>query len=297
VAVAIPLEVSDITVPWLADVLGWPVSGIEVLDAQSGTTGRARVGLVRDDGELPPSVFVKLAPVASNASGATFPGQRDPGLLAFVGNAVDSFATLHAAFWQSERFAATGDLAWVADRSAEYGSSADLIGFAVDQLGNQLPEASRELADVYVVRAERVPGLLARGPRSLVHGDAHLGNMFSDGATPGFLDWALVGFAPGLRDVAYFLGGSVPTELRREHERRLIERYCLRLEENSITLDLDDAWDQYRIQLLTAWMAAVFTAGMGSKLQSIEVGRSSTLRADAAIRDHDVAALLRDRLP
>ena len=146
-----------------------------------------------------------------------------------------------------------------------------------------------------VTRAERIPDLLSRGPRTLVHGDAHLGNMFTDADNPGFLDWALIGFAPGLRDVAYFLGGSVPTDLRRGQERRLVERYCQRLAESDIALDVDDAWDQYRLQLLTAWIAAVFTAGMGSKLQTLEVGTSSTMRADAAIADHGVVDLLRSR--
>jgi len=343
VPVPISVEVGDITAPWLGSVLGGRIDAIELLDTHSGTTGRVRVGLLHDDRRLPPSVFVKLAPFASEqrafvaqtgmgvgearfyaeiaadvpvrhprtwyathdetgryvmvledltSIGAEFPGQRDPGLLTLVENTIDSFAALHAAFWQSDRFEPGGDLAWVADRSADYGSSADLIGFAVDQLGDQLPEASRELADVYLVRAEHVPNFLGKGPRPLVHGDAHLGNMFTDGATPGLLDWALMGFAPGLRDVAYFLGGSVPTELRRAHERRLVERYCLRLADHGIALDVDEAWDQYRSQLLTAWIAAVFTAGMGSKLQTQEVGMSSTLRADAAICDHHVAERL-----
>ncbi len=349
----IPVEVSDITVPWLEAVLapyapGARLSAVDVVDTHSGTTGRAHVTLTHDDERLPGSVFVKLAPFDSDqrvfvdqtgmgvaearfyaeiasdvpvrhprpwyaahddagryvmvledlhATGARYPRQRDPDLPAFVENTIDSLAALHAAFWESNRFAPTGDLAWVADRSADYGSSADLIGFAVEQLGDRLPEKSRELAAVYLSRAERVPGLLSRGPRTFVHGDPHLGNMFADGATPGLLDWALIGFAPGLRDVAYFLGGSVPTELRRGHERRLIERYCLRLADSGIAVDPDDAWGQYRSQLLTAWIAAVFTASMGSKLQTVEVGRSSTMRADAAIGDHDVADLLRTLLP
>jgi aminoglycoside phosphotransferase (APT) family kinase protein len=204
---------------------------------------------------------------------------------------------LHAAFWQSERFSPAGDLAWVTRGSADYGSAAPMVEFAVKRLGDQLPEASRALAEVYLPRSERVPELLQQGPRTLVHGDTHLGNMFADGSTPGFLDWALVGFGSGLRDVAYFLGSSVPTELRREHERRLVARYCTGLAESGITLDVEDAWARYQLQLLTSWIAAVVTAGMGSKLQTIEVGRSSTLRADAAIADHHVADLLRARLP
>jgi len=41
----------------------------------------------------------------------------------------------------------------------------------------------------------------------------------------------MVSSAPGLRDVAYFLGSSVPTDLRRARERKLIARYCERLRE------------------------------------------------------------------
>jgi aminoglycoside phosphotransferase (APT) family kinase protein len=164
-------------------------------------------------------------------------------------------------------------------------------------LGDRLPAASRRLAEVYLPRAERTPDLLATGTGTLVHGDAHLGNMFVDGTTPGFLDWALVSCAPGLRDVAYFLGGSVPTDIHRGQERRLVGRYCERLRAGGITLDVDAAWDQYRLQLLTAWIAAVVTAGMGSKWQPIDVGIGATMRADAAIEDHDVVDLLTMRLP
>ena len=101
-----------------------------------------------------------------------YPGQRDPDLSAFVENTIDAFAALHGVFWASKRFAPTGDLAWVTRRSADYGSSADLVGFAVKQLGERLPEASRKFAEAYLPRAERIPDLLAHGDSTLVHGDA-----------------------------------------------------------------------------------------------------------------------------
>ena len=130
-----------------------------------------------------------------------------------------------------------------------------------------------------------------------MHGDAHLGNMFADGATPGFLDWAVVSCAPSLRDVAYFLGNSVPTALRRAREHELTARYCERLREGGVALDFDSAWQQYRVQLITAWIAALVTAAMGSHWQPIEIGMAALQRANAAIEDHGVAQLLSLRLP
>jgi hypothetical protein len=351
--VTIPVEVEDITAAWLEEVLrthapGASLQSIDVADAHSGTTGRARVLLTHDDPRLPSSVFVKLAPFDPGqrafveqlgmglyearfyselaveipvrhprpwyaahddagryvmvledllAVGARYPEQHDPDLPSFVERTIDAFAALHAQFWASPRFAPDGDLAWVEQRSRGYGSAAPIVSFAVEQLGANLPDASRRLAEVYLSRADGIAALLADGTSTLVHGDAHLGNMFADGATPGFLDWAMVSAAPGLRDVAYFLGNSVPTDLRRLRERELIARYCERLREGGAALAIDAAWDQYRLQLVTGWIAAIVTAGMGSHWHPIEIGMAATQRANAAIEDHGVADILRARLP
>ena len=350
---SIPVEVADISAAWLQDVLqphapGARIEGIEVVEAHSGTTGRARVVLRHADDRLPRSVFVKLPPFdegqrkfveaqgmgraearfyaelagevpvrvprtwhASHddqgryvmvledlqALGARYPGASDPQLASFVEGTIDAFAALHAAFWGSPRFAEGADLAWVERRSRTYGSAAPLVTFAVEQLGEALPAPSRDLAEAYVPRAERIPALLADGTPTLIHGDAHIGNMFALGDTPGFLDWAMVSSAPGMRDVAYFLGGSVPTELRRARERELVARYCAKLGAGGATLGAEEAWQQYRLHLLTAWIAAVVTAAMGSHWQPIEIGMAATRRADAAIAEHGVAELLRTRLP
>jgi len=349
----VPVEVADIDAAWLQQALqphapGAQLEGIEIAEAHSGTTGRARVLLRHGDARLPRSVFVKLPPFDEGqrqfveaqgmgraearfygelapevpvrvprsfhaahedegryvmvledlqAAGARYPGASDPHLAGFVEGTIDAFAALHAAFWGSPRFAAAGDLAWLERRSRSYGSAAPLVRFAVERLGERLPPASRELADAYVPRAERVPALLAEGTPTLIHGDAHIGNMFALGDTPGFLDWAMVSCAPGMRDVAYFLGGSVPTELRRACERDLVARYCKQLHAGGATLEPGEAWRQYRLNLLTAWIAAVITAAMGSHWQPIEVGMAATRRADAAVAEHGLAELLRARLP
>lgn len=57
----IPATVDDLKPDWFSEVLGLPVTSVDVLDAHSGTTGRARIGLTGSP-ELPASVFVKLQP-------------------------------------------------------------------------------------------------------------------------------------------------------------------------------------------------------------------------------------------
>ena len=62
----IPLDVDQITAEWLTAALGVAVDRVDVLDAHSGTTGRARLGITyadeSDADTRPASVFVKLAP-------------------------------------------------------------------------------------------------------------------------------------------------------------------------------------------------------------------------------------------
>lgn len=59
----IPVEVTELTPGWLAAVLGAPVQAVDVLDAHSGTTGRARIRVrTGPPGVLPETLFVKLAP-------------------------------------------------------------------------------------------------------------------------------------------------------------------------------------------------------------------------------------------
>lgn len=58
---SIPAVVDDLQPAWFSEVLGHPVTAVEVLDAHSGTTGRARIGLTGSS-DVPGSVFVKLQP-------------------------------------------------------------------------------------------------------------------------------------------------------------------------------------------------------------------------------------------
>lgn len=65
---AIPSSVTDLTPDWFSKILDADITAVEVLDAHTGTTGRARVSLTTT-ADIPETLFVKLQPFT--------PEQRD----------------------------------------------------------------------------------------------------------------------------------------------------------------------------------------------------------------------------
>lgn len=57
----IPDELDQLTPAWFSEVLAADITAVEVLDAHSGTTGRARVR-ISTQADLPETLFVKLQP-------------------------------------------------------------------------------------------------------------------------------------------------------------------------------------------------------------------------------------------
>ncbi|MGH8977735.1 MAG: phosphotransferase family protein, partial [Acidimicrobiia bacterium] len=231
------------------------------------------------------------------ASGCRFPAQDDVDIEFRARDIVEQLAGFHARYWESDRFAADGDLAWISPKSTGQGDGgATFVRMAVDGYADRLPDEFRPLAELYVQRSRDILPLYRQGPRTLVHGDAHLGNLFVDGTRTGFLDWAVIAHAPGIRDVAYVLCNSIPTEVRRAHERPLVERYCELLSRAGITYDFDAAWAQYRLFCCYAWVAATCTLGMGSKWQPEHIGLAGTTRATIAATDLGLLELLETKL-
>jgi aminoglycoside phosphotransferase (APT) family kinase protein len=240
------------------------------------------------------------------ASRCRFPAPTDDDIAARALDIVEQLAALHAQFWDSPRFEAgrerAGDLAWLASRrTGDAGGGATFVRMAVDSVGDQLDASFHRIADVYLARAPEIVALWNRGALTLVHGDPHLGNLFVDeragtGGRTGFLDWAMIGRSPGVRDVAYVLCNSVPAEVRASGERAWLARYCEVLGEAGISLSFDDAWQQYRLFAIYSWVAATSTAGMGSKWQPLHVGLGGTQRATEACTQLESVDLLEEML-
>jgi phosphotransferase family enzyme len=234
------------------------------------------------------------------ANDCWFPTPQDDDIAARGLDIVEQLAALHAHYWESPRFDDQRDLGWLARKgTGGGGGGANFIRMAVDQLGDQFDESFHCIAELYLTRADDIARLWNSGPRTLVHGDPHLGNLFVDGRTDrtGFLDWAVLGRSPGLRDVAYVLCNSIPAEVRAAHEHAWIERYCKLLADAGVVLAVDDAWQQYRLFALYSWVSATATAGMGAKWQPLHIGLGGTRRATAACTELACVELLDALLP
>src|SRR5262245_38434374 len=228
------------------------------------------------------------------ASGCRFPRPDDADIAHRALDIVEQLAPMHATFWESSRFEPGGDLEWLHVRGTATGAGGRrFLEQARDLLGDRMGPEFVRIADLCVARTEDISELLRPGTGTLVHGDSHLGNLFVDvDDRTGFLDWAVLCRAPGMRDVSYVLCNSVPVEVRAANERALIARYGDLLAADGIELDPDVAWDQHRLCAVYAWIAAASTAGMGAKWQAIEVGLAGTERATAACEQLHTVDLL-----
>jgi aminoglycoside phosphotransferase (APT) family kinase protein len=347
--IAIPAQVSELTATWFSQALDCPVSAVEVIDAHSGTTGRARVRLT-SGGELPDTLFVKLQPFSEEqrqlirqvglgvaearvyanvggelpvrvphvwhsayesadgafvmvledlaAAGCRFPAIDDEDILQVAHSTVEELAKLHAAY-QGRKLpwlrTAEGMRAKPADPKVEARRSM-FIKMALEKFGAEMPPVFRRLAEFYIEHLTDVAALFGEGEHTLIHGDSHIGNLFVDDGRTGFYDWAVASPGPGMRDFAYFMCNSVPTDLRRAHEDDLLGLYRRTLASLGRGLDEATAREQYRLFSVYSWIAATSTAAMGSTWQPIEIALPAMIRATKAVEDLDAVGLLEARL-
>ncbi len=122
-----------------------------------------------------------------------------------------------------------------------------------------IEEQSERLGEAYVRVAERwisdgawFQRIWWDAPWTVIHGDAHPGNLFDDHGRVGFLDWGLISLGDPLRDMSYFialaLALALDTEVRRRHERDLIRHYLeVRSGLGGRGIGFDEAWLRNRL--------------------------------------------------
>ena len=234
------------------------------------------------------------------ASGCRFADITTPCDVVRARAVMQGLAKLHATHWESPRL--HGDLAWLRGsrqdsifRIGRFLSEVSLRP-AFERFGELVPSELREAAGFVSEHRLALEGLWARPPVTLIHGDAHSGNLFFDGPEVGFLDWQVVQRGQGMRDVSYFLANSLSVQTRREHGEALIRVYLAALAEAGVPpVPFSVAWEQYRLHALYAWISAVVTAAAAT-LQRESIVRAGLERSSTAVMDLDSLGALREHL-
>ena len=211
---------------------------------------------------------------------------------------VELLALLHAKFWgRLPARAGTGALGWL------YAASDDSASLLTGPL---LKTSSRRLAERTDLPLERgcfiddsyraVASVIDRPPHTVMHGDAHPGNLYFRDGHAGLLDWQAVRRGHPSRELAYTLVTSMATEDRQASQRDLLDVYRRALAaRGGPQLDSDGLWDRYRQGALYPYVAALITAGLGG-MQAEDIAMKGVERSLCALEDLDTVALLEKSL-
>jgi hypothetical protein len=211
---------------------------------------------------------------------------------------VELLARLHATFWgRLPARAGTGPLGWL------YAASDDSASLLTGPL---LKTSSKRLAERTDLPLERgrfiddnyraVASVIDRPPHTVMHGDAHPGNLYFRDGHAGLLDWQAVRRGHPSRELAYTLVTSMATEDRQGSQRDLLDVYRHALAAGGgPLLDSDELWDRYRQGALYPYVAALITAGMGG-MQAEDIAMKGVQRSLSALEDLDTVALLEKSL-
>jgi len=215
--------------------------------------------------------------------------------------AIHELAKLHAAFWNNVE-----GIDWVPHIANSYHAHNMASLFNVGWSGmttNFADFVPAEIVAMGEVFSQALPALQARmdeAPITLIHGDFRMENLLF--ATQpqhhpvAIIDWQgpLLGW--GMVDVALMLGQSTTTDVRRAHERALIQQYVDGLGDNGIVYDVQRAWQDYLLAGLYNWCYVSVVAGTldSSNARAFAWMSQMVARQAAFTKDHNLIELLPD---
>ncbi len=227
-------------------------------------------------------------------SGCTFSNASTRYSLDYIRQVLAAFAHLHAAYWDSPRFAS--DLAWV-QPPLQHEIAIPLIGQALQTHAATMPPVFREMGELYMAHANAIHRVWSQGTPTLIHGDVHDANLFYDVDQPGFLDWAMVARGPAMRDVGYFLAGTLTPQDQRYRSADLLAYY----REQLLALgapapSAQELWQQYQWHAAYVWVGATVTLAMGDAWQPVNYVMASLVRLHAAMESLGSVAAIRSAI-
>jgi hypothetical protein len=226
-----------------------------------------------------------------------FPDTLHPLSIDQAGLIVELLATVHGTFWERMRQNGGGPLGWLYTPSGDVTSllTGALMTTSMKRLSERTTvavENGRFIAENY----RAVAALIDTPPHTVMHGDAHPGNMYFRDGEAGLLDWQAVRRGHPSRELAYTLITSLTPEDRRGSQRELLDIYRQALAASGgPELDREDLWLRYRQGALYAYVAPLITAGMGG-MQVEDIAMEGLRRGVDALDDLETVAALKGSL-
>ncbi|MGY1743252.1 MULTISPECIES: phosphotransferase [unclassified Blastococcus] len=204
-----------------------------------------------------------------------------------VAQSLEQFATLHAATWMDPAVEAQPWLTPSLRHILGNRGLPEIRGNFEGPIGAGVPESVRDgqrLIEAYTAVVGRTE---TAAPWSVVHGDAHVGNVFLDGRGRSCLvDWQLVQRGPWYVDVGYHIGSTMPAQVRRGVERDLLRHYLDALAAGGVDRpDEDEAWRLIRFGIVHGFYLWAITLRVAPPITTELLTRLGT-----AAEDHDALA-------
>ena len=188
--------------------------------------------------------------------------------------AIDLIARHHATWWEHPLLATFDWMPDLDDPSIQNFPPMFTMGWPtfLERYGDVLPARTLRWCEQFI---EQVLDWVAGHrdePVTLIHGDFRLDNLFFDDGPGGsgevaVIDWQMAMRAPGGTDLVYFCANNLTIDMRRRHERDLIDRYLRGLVDAGVPADaIDEAaiWRGYLEGLL------FYAASFGGSLLTLD---------------------------
>ena len=216
--------------------------------------------------------------------------------------AVEVLAGVHAAFWNDVD---RPELEWIPTQTGpriEFvdGMMTQIFPVFAEHFADALPEGGLAMYEQFIGNYLKIMQVINdRSPWTIAHQDYRIENLLFGPTGSGrvvVLDWQGLGRGVGAYDLAYVLGGSMSSELRRTHERELVTAYQAALEAAGVEgYGFDRAWEDYaHSQLMGGLAVSIVTGGSMdlSNARARELIATMARRHVQAALDHDGPARL-----
>ena len=211
---------------------------------------------------------------------------------------LEKLADFHAMWWNSPKLANMSDIFQPVSNPTYHAVLPSMWtgGWQVmKQLVGDLVPA--EIADIETLWAEKCSWMLETmmQPTTMLHGDFRADNIMFDGNEPAVIDFQICGTGTGMYDVAYFISQSITTDVRRGHDKELVDTYLNRIEKHGIDVDRAEAWRQYLVAVCFCvnYGVTTFTGYEAQNERGQALLRDMLLRAMNCVMDNDAMSVLR----